>query len=253
MKKQRYAKLLFILTLLALFFPLREARAESQNSDYKGINDPFGDPSNYEFAEDEKEDKEFFHLGRFFMLGFDLGAGLFTGGLGASNDPAMYVGAKIIYFFDRSLAFEAAVHYASHTDFIQGAAGSGSVVLDTTLVPLTGGFRFYFDTRDAPRALAVANPYLAFGAGVYLRSSSTVQTNGGLTLAEPDPSNANFGIYAGGGMEFNIYRKHLYLGLDLRYHMVFFIDESNTLQGALQPGDRAGDYFTPAITFTYNF
>lgn len=226
------------------------APAESQNSDYKGITDPFGDPSNYEFAEDEKEDKEFFHLGRFFMLGFDLGAGLFTGGLGASNDPGFYVGAKILYFFDRSLAFEAAVHYATHTDFIQGASGA-NVTLDTKLVPITGGFRFYFDTRDAPRAIALANPYVAFGAGAYLRSSTN--TGGNLSLADPDPSNANFGLYGGAGLEFPIYRKHIYLGLDIRYHLVFFIDESSTLQGELQPGDRGGDYFTPVLSFSYNF
>lgn len=228
-----------------------QAHAESQNSDYKGINDPFGDPSNYEFAEDEKEDKEFFHLGRFFMLGFDIGAGLFTGGLGASNDPSFYAGAKIIYFFDRSLAFEAAFHYASHTDVIQGTSG-GSLTLNTKMMPITGGFRYYFDTRDAPKAIAVANPYLAVGAGLYLRSQTTLESNG-ITLSDADPSNANFGIYGGAGMEFNIYHKHLYLGLDLRYHMVFFIDESSTLEGALSPGDRAGDYFTPCMTFTYNF
>lgn len=239
-----------LLLLWACFAVVSTARGESQNNDYKGINDPFGDPSNYEFAEDEKEDKEFFHLGRFFMIGFDLGAGLFTGGLGASNDPSFYVGAKILYFFDRALAFEAAFHYASHTDTIIGSTGE-SVILDTVLIPLTGGFRFYFDTRDAPRAISIANPFLAFGAGAYLRSSDTVRQTG--TLSLNNPSNGNFGVYAGGGMEFAVYRKHIYLGLDLRYHMIFFIDENNTLDGQLQAGDRGGDYFTPVISFTYNF
>jgi hypothetical protein len=177
-------------------------------------------------------------------MGFDMGTGLFTGGLGASNDPGIYVGARIVYFFDRSLAFEGAVHYASHNDFIQTT--SGTLTLKTSLVPLTGGFRFYFDTRDAPRAMALANPYLAFGAGAYLRSMTRV--SGSLPLSSEDISNGNFGLYGGGGLEFNIYRKHLYLGLDLRYHMIFFIDESSSeLTG------RDGDYFTPVLSFTYNF
>lgn len=239
-----------LLLLVGLTMATPRALAESQNSDYKGINDPFGDPSNYEFAEDEKEDKEFFHLGRFFMLGFDLGAGLFTGGLGTSNDPSFYTGIKIIYFFDRSLAFEAGFHYASHTDVIQSS--TGTLTLNTKMMPITGGFRYYFDTRDAPKAIAVANPYLAVGAGLYMRNQTTLEANG-LSLTDPDPSNANFGVYAGAGMEFNIYHKHLYLGLDLRYHMVFFIDESSTLNGALSDGERSGDYFTPCMTFTYNF
>ena len=50
-----------------------------------GVSDPFGDPTNYEFQEDEKEDKEFFHLGRYVMFGVDLGAGIYTGGLGATT------------------------------------------------------------------------------------------------------------------------------------------------------------------------
>lgn len=243
---------IFLWALIALVaVSANTAWGESQNSDYKGINDPFGDPSNYEFAEDEKEDKEFFHLGRFFMLGLDLGAGLYTGGLGESTDPGFYTGIRVIYFFDRQLAFEAGFHYASQTDVI--TAATGRLTLDTTLMPITGGFRFYFDTRDAPRALSLANPYLSLGAGAYLRNSTTTSNTPGFELDTPDPSNANFGAYAGAGMEFSIYRKHLYLGLDIKYHMIIFIDESSTLGNLLDAGARSGDYFTPCISFTYNF
>jgi len=227
------------------------ARAESQNNDYKGITDPFGDPANYEFAEDEKEDKEFFHLGRFLMLGVDIGAALFTGGLGTSTEPGPYVGGRLVYFFDRSIALEAAGHFSNHLDSVRPASG-GFVDIDTTMIPINVGFRYYFDTRDAPKAIAVANPYLSFGGGVYIRSQSVIAQSSGIT-GDADGMTSNFGAYGGAGIEFSIYRRHIYLGIDVRYHMVFFSDEGSDWDGLLEVGERGGDYVTPMVTLTYNF
>src|SRR5262249_30149836 len=105
--RRLYTTALCVCLLMASYG--RVTRAESQsNGDYKGVTDPFGDPSNYEFSEDEKEDKEFFHLGRYVMLGADVGIGAFTGGLGRTANPGLYIGAHMMYFFDKSIAFEIA-------------------------------------------------------------------------------------------------------------------------------------------------
>ena len=221
-------------------------RAESQGNDYKGITDPFGDPSNYEFADDEKEDKEFFHLGRYLMLGADVGVGIYTGGLGTVTTPGLLVGAKLLYFFDKSIAFETAIHYTRQTKTL--LLKNQSNIIDTTLIPITGAFRYYFDIKNAPKAIAVANPYLVVGGGVYMRQEVVVAG------ADAEPaSTSSFGGFIGGGSEFNIYRKRIYLGVDLRYHLVFFPDEEETYNGQLAPGTNAGDYFTGLLTITYNF
>lgn len=232
-----------IIVLMLMSPPLK---AESQGNDYKGITDPFGDPSNYEFSEDEKEDKEFFHLGRYLMLGVDFGLGVYTGGLGSVTSPGLLIGAKLLYFFDKSIAFEGAIHYTRQTKTLTLSGGQRNVI-DTTLVPITAAFRYYFDTKNAPKAIAVANPYLVAGGGVYMRSETVLEG----TL-EPASDN-NFGGFFGGGAEFNIYRKHIYLGLDLRYHFIFFSDEDDTFNGQVTPGTNAGDYFSSLITLTYNF
>src|SRR5207248_383221 len=106
-------------------------------------------------------------------------------------------------------------HFANSIDKVQPDS-SRLIEFSTNLIPITGGFRYYFDTKDAPRAIAIANPYLAAGAGVYMRSQSVTQQFG--LKASGDSSTASFGIYPGAGVEFNIYRKHIYLGMDLRYH-----------------------------------
>ena len=227
------------------------SQAESQGSDYRGIQDPFGDPASYEFADDEKEDKEFFHLGRYMMLGVDVGAAIFTGGLGVTTEPGMYIGGRLIYFFDKSIAFEGAGHFSQHRDLINPDATT-LLDLDVVMIPINVGFRYYFDTKSAPKAIAIANPYLAFGGGAYIKQETVVDQKGFNNVS--GGSTTSFGGYGGGGVEFTIYRRHVYLGLDLRYHLVFFPGEGDeTFDGTLNPGDRAGDYFTTALMLTYNF
>jgi len=54
-------------------------------------------------------------------------------------------------------------------------------------------------------------------------------------------------------VEIPIVGERFYLGVDIRYHLVFFFDEDDDLTGLLQVGDRGGDYVTPVMTLTYNF
>jgi outer membrane protein W len=242
----------FVIALLVVAFFARTGFAESQDqNEYKGITDPFGDPSNYEFADDEKEDKEFFHLGRYFQVGFDLGAAIFTGGLGATTAPGFYAGARMIYFFDRSLAMEIAVHFSDHLDSIHPTSTTGADI-DTQIIPVTLGLRYYFDTKDAPKAIALANPYLVGGIGAFFRIQ-TVLDNSLTGVSLTNTQNANFGAFAGGGLEFPIYKRHIYMGIDARYNYVIWNDQNQTYNGLLVPGARSGGYVTTAVTITYNF
>lgn len=225
---------LFVSLLIPLLVALPfRAQAESQGGDYKGITDPFGDPTAYEFSEDEKNDKEFFHLGRFFMLALDFGLGSFTSNLGENSESAFYSGAHFVYFFDKSLAFEGRGAYLKHlmTD--------GS---ETSILPINFGFRFYPDIKNAPRPIALANPYLAAGGGLYIK---TDDVNTGTQ------STKNMGAYFGGGLEFLIYRRHIYLGADLRYHLVYFDNEN--LNSNADPNAGSGNYFTTVFSIVYSF
>jgi len=224
-------------------------RAESQS--FKGGGDPFEDPTDHEFQGDEREDKAFFHLRRDLMFGIDLGAGFFTGGLGASNAPAFLSGAHLVYFFDRQLAIEAGAHYANDVDTISANLNQTGR-LNTDLIPITLAFRFYFDTRNAPKAIAIANPYLVGGGGIYLRNQTVIDNlNNALPL--PSGSTASFGALAGAGVEFAIYGEHLYLGADFRYHFVFWPDRGDTMKNALPDGARNGGWISAVATLTYSF
>ena len=241
------------ITILAWLMIATVAFAESQENDYKGINDPFGDPATYEFAEDEKADKEFFHLGRFLMFGADIGSGFFTLGLGNSAGAGVMSGARLVYFFDQHIGFEAAAHYAFHADTIQMSGGTKANV-DVQIIPLTGSIRFYFDTRNTPKSISIANPYVVFGAGSYIRTQNDTSSP---AIFNPEHT-YNFGLNLGGGMEFNIYRRHIYLGFDARYHWIWFQDEVDGIVDSsgvtLVPAEkRTGDYVSILGTLTYNF
>jgi hypothetical protein len=248
--KRVFSSLLGLLMALPVALP-RAAHAESQGTEYKGVQDPFGDPSNYEFSEDEKEDKEFFHLGRYIMLGIDAGVSIFTGGLGKTMGPGFYVGGRVLYFFDTNLALEGGIHYSNHLDSVHPSA-TVAAEIDTNMIPINVGLRYYFPVKNAPKAIAVANPYLVAGGGIYMRSQNVLYTKS-INLSANQSSTSSFGAYGGGGVEFPIYRRHFFLGLDLRYHFVFFSDADDTWNGNLQPGDRAGNYFTTMGTITYSF
>jgi hypothetical protein len=230
--------------------------AESQGTDYKGITDPFGDPANYEFADDEREDKDFFHLGRFLMLGIDGGVGLYTGGLGKTVNPGFYIGAHLLFFFDRSLALEGAAHYVDQQDNLNLNNGTDILIVDENLIPLTLGMRYYFDVRNAPKAIAVANPYLAAGAGVYIRLENVLKQTGHFatvtsTAGGNNANSTSFGGHGGGGIQFDIYHRHIFLGLDMRYHVIFFPDTNDDLN--VQGVDNSGNFVTATVGLTYNF
>jgi hypothetical protein len=239
-----------LLSVLSLFLVLSQPSFGESKSDYPGVADPFADPAQYEFSDEEKDDKEFFHLGRFMMIGVDMGAGIYTGGLGSTTAPGFMFGGHLIYFFDKSFAFEGRLSYSNSLDSPRGA-GSTGVDIDTNLTGATAGFRYYIDTKAAPRAIAIANPYLAVGGGVFMRSQRRIASVGAGNYTFT-PS-TNFGAYAGGGIQFAVYRNHVYLGMDIRYQMVFFPDENGTLGGLVSQGGRSGDYLTTAVSATYSF
>lgn len=223
--------------------------AESQDNDYPGIVDPFTDPSNYEFGEDEKEDKEFFHLGRFLMFGLAPGMGIYTGGLGATINPNYFVGGYINYFFDKYISFEFFGGYSDALDQIRFSGGGANI--DTQMTVVSIGGRYYFDPESLPKAIALANPFIGLGGGLYIRNQNVLENQ--FVQGLNSNTTTSFGAYGTVGFEFNIYLRHIYLGLQARYNLVFFPDENQTYGNTLAPGSRAGDYFTPLFSLAYNF
>jgi outer membrane protein W len=132
-----------------------------------------------------------------------------------------------------------------------GTSGGGRFDLDTNMIPINVGFRYYFDVRNAPKAISVANPYVIGGGGYYMRTQNVVFQSAGLGVQNGTTN--SFGAFGGAGVEFQIYKRHVYLGIDMRFHFVFFPDGDQTYNNIVPAGSRSGNYFTPSLSLTYSF
>lgn len=240
-----------ILSLALLCFH-QEARA--QNVDY------YDDYSSFSQDFEELDDESRAIFGKFFQTALYAGTGIFTGELGQANTAGLNVGIRFIYYFDPMWAAEIGGFWAQHTTYYN-SKNTGSAVdllMKTRLMPVEGGLRFAFDTQSMPRGLAQANPYLAVGGVLMFRQESVSGnvTNTGLdaTAASKYSNGAivgstNFGVQFGAGAEFDVYKSRGFIGLDLRYNMMFWSDSSSFI-GQL---GRQGSYFTVMGSGSYAY
>lgn len=248
-------KFLNCATLLLIFFCF-PAWSQSENSaqDFEDYNAFETDP-----IELDKEVSEYF--GRFFQSNMLLGTGLFTGGLGRANSPGFNLGLRFVYYFDRVWAAEIAGSWVRHSTFYNSSnTGLNNVdmQMQTTVVPIQIGIRYAFDVKQLPRSIALMNPFLASDFELLMRSekveSSPELTGMPASLKSKFAANAvvnskAYGMNLGGGMEFDVYRNKLFLGVDLRYHILFWSD-ADDIVGKV---DRRGNYFTILGMATYNY
>lgn len=220
------------------------------------------------FATDPVElDNEVSDLfGRFFQNSFHIGTNILTGGLGKAYGAGILLDFKFVFYFDKIWAGEIgggwAQHSGSYTATNTGVANI-SVRQSMSLVPIQLGIRYGFDQEILPRGFSVMNPYLSANAELIFRSEGVVgsgndvrgitSTNGSELASKFSDGSINtsrgVGVNFGGGMEFDIYRRKLYLGLDLRYHLLFWSD-ADVLVGKLE---RRGNAVSIQGGLTYNY
>ena len=218
------------------------------------INDPFGDPGepspSPSVDNDEDEGPPAPIIRRKHFLGVYGGIGMFTGGLGSTTKPAGTAGVKFVYLWRPNIGIELSAQYSYHLDVVEPSAGQ-SVNIQTTLIPIVAGLRYYFGGLKPGKFARVANPYLAGGAGLYHRYQDIVNATGGLEIHSGSAVTSSFGAYVGGGLEFGLFHKRLYIGTDLRYNFIFFSPDLTGL--SLPSGSRSGGYFAAVVPLTFNF
>lgn len=223
-----------------------------------------------DFASDpilmDEESKRVF--GRFFQNNFLVGTGVFTGDLGAANSAGFMIGMRFVFFFDRIWAIEMGAGYGKHKTLYDENNTNNSGVnlsMNTHLIPFGLGFRFGFDQEALPQGIAAMNPYLAAGGELMFRSERVIGTPtvSGLSseaqaYATNDIINSTaMGLVLGGGFEFDVYKNQVLLGLDLRYHWIFWNDagirmaESN--DSNVDSLERNGAFLSILGSFTYNY
>jgi opacity protein-like surface antigen len=201
------------------------------------------------------------YFGRFFQTNFLFGTGLYTGSLGKSNSAGFDLGLKFVFYFDKLWGGELGIGYYTHKSFynLDNTGVSGiDISLDTVMIPISLGLRYAFDRDNLPRGISLMNPYLALNGEIVFRSEAVkgaVDTTGADTTVQDKfqpgsvTSTTAFGANFGGGVEFDVYKNKVFLGIDLRFHLLFWPD-ADALVGNL---GRDGNYFTILGMLSYNY
>ncbi len=202
------------LFILRLFAPVHaQAAEEQQQVGTQELANPFSDFVPFEDEYDIDDDERFMYFGRFFAVSLGTGMHIFGGNIGKLYNTALPVlDFRLMYFFDFRLAGQIGISSASHAF---NAAPNGAV--EVSLLRLNADLKYYFDTKNVGAAITTTNPYLVVGGSQTFRTQVFQAHN----TVEKDSA---FAVSGGLGMEFALKPRKTSIGIEARYHEIFFQD-----------------------------
>lgn len=203
---------------------------------------PYTEYGEFNEDEDEAEQTQFLQYGRFFGLSLGIGTHGATGNRGSLwNGGFPSLEFKLHYWFNFSFALQMGFSTAPHFYTKNNAK------TDVRMNRLGIDLKYYVDTRDLSSAITFIGPYLLIGGGAYTKA----ETNTGSETSDRDNS---FGFTAGGGLEFTLSPKKVYVFFEGRYDFVSFKDSNSPdFQTSNGLPDLNGDFYTllGGILFTW--
>ncbi len=194
--------------------------------------DPFADYSEFDEAQDEEADINFFRNGRFVTVGFTGGFRGFTGGLGEMYQVAPAFGLYLSYFFDLRFAVQFSFLTSDHSFRVSSPAGNvgrGNVSITAFGVDM----KYYLNTQNVTKGLAKFNPYFIAGFSRIDRTTSLQDVQG---FGKEGAMGFDLGI----GIELPMMRNKMYFGGQGMYQLVNFKNENSEVVFA--NADRTGKY-----------
>jgi hypothetical protein len=235
--------LLCALLLLRLLAPApARAAEEQQQAGNQELANPFSDFVPFEDEYDIDDDERFMYFGRFFAVSLGTGMHLFGGNLGKLYNTAIPVlDFRLIYFFDFRLAGSIGVSSASHAFH---AAPVGAV--EVNLLRLNADLKYYFDVKNMGATITTANPYMVVGGSQTFRSQVFQTYNS----VEKDTA---FAVSGGLGMEFALKPRKTSIGVEGRYHQIFFQDryQQDYLESGIE--DMTGPMYSLVTSLIFFF
>lgn len=209
---------LAILFRLALFQPATAFAAQDDQTQAgaQELANPFSDFVPFEDEYDVEDDERFMYFGRFFAVSLGTGLHTFAGNIGKLYNTAIPVlDFKLIYFFDFRLAGQVGISSASHAFTALPDIGPVQV----SLMRINADLKYYFDTKNTGALITAMNPYIVAGV------SQTFRSQNFLAQVTNQKDNA-FAADGGFGMEFALKPRKTSIGIEARYHEIFFNDRN---------------------------
>ena len=194
--------------------------------------DPFADYSEFDEAQDEEADINFFRNGRFVTVGFLGGMRGFTGGLMDMYQPSPAFGLYLSYFFDLRFAAQFGFLTSDHSFKVSGPsgqAGRGNVGITTFSLDL----KYYINTQNVTKGLGKFNPYFIGGFSRVDRTTTLQDVSG-------FGKEGAMGFDFGAGIELPMMRNKMYFGAQAMYQMINFSNENSEV--VFDDRERTGKY-----------
>ncbi len=195
--------------------------------------DPFADYSEFDEAQEEEADINFFRNGRFVTVGFMGGTRGFTEGMGTMYQSSPAFGLYLAYFFDLRFALQFSFLTSDHKFQVKS---NQSGVRQTGNIGITSfglDMKYYLNTQNVTKGLAKFNPYLIAGFTRVDRTTNLANVNG-------FGKEGAMGFDIGAGMEFPMLRNKMYFGGQAMYQLVNFQNENTMV--TFYGNDRTGQY-----------
>lgn len=195
--------------------------------------DPFADYSEFDEAQDEEADINFFRNGRFVTVGFTGGFRGFTEGLGTMYQSAPAFGLYLSYFFDLRFAVQFSFLTSDHSFRVvspnSGQVGRGNIGITAFGIDM----KYYLNTQNVTKGLAKFNPYFIGGFSRVDRTTSIADVQG---FGKEGAMGFDLGI----GIELPMLRNKMYFGAQGMYQMVNFHNENTEV--VFDNNDRTGKF-----------
>lgn len=218
----------------------------SHAQDATDAYDPFIDYNEFEIADEEEADINFFRHGRFLTAGFLLGQRSFTEGMSDIFSKDVTYGLYMSYFFDLRFAMQFGYTTGSHAISVSG--GGETATGDAKISGVSVDLKYYFNTQNVTKGLAALNPYVIGGFTSFTRES--------VVDGQPEFSkDSAIGFNIGAGIEIPFLRNKMYFGAQGMYQMVNFRDENTEIAlDSVATGKYAnGDFITVLGILGINF
>lgn len=206
---------------------IRVAQLDSDDS-----YDPFADYSEFDEAQDEEADINFFRHGRFVTVGFTGGVRGFTGGLSQMYKQSTAFGAYLSYFFDLRFAVQFSFLTSDHDFKVEspsGKVGRGTISITQFGLDL----KYYVNTQNVTKGLAKFNPYIIGGFSRVDRTTNLQDVAG---FGKDGANGWDIGV----GIELPMLRNKMYFGGQVMYQLVSFNNESKEVE--FDGGDKTGKF-----------
>lgn len=200
--------------------PLGLPRLEVAQFDGDDSFDPFADYSEFDEAQDEEADINFFRNGRFVTVGFVGGMRSFTENMGKIANSAPAFGLFLSYFFDLRFALQLTFLTSDHTFRVAG--GGQSATGNIALTNWGFDLKYYLNTQNVTKGLARLNPYFLGGFTMVQRTANI----NGVTGFSRELTN---GFDIGMGIEFPLLNNKMYFGSQAMYQLINFKNENSEI------------------------